>query len=301
MERPRFLIVVLLLQLVLIQAVSAQVPQKLSYQFVARDSNGSLVSEGSIGMRISVMQSSPDGDAVYVETHSITTNINGAGSLEVGTGAATQGSFSHINWSQGPYFLKTEIDAGGGTGYVDAGTTQLLSVPYALYAENGFYYKIGDLAQGGIIFSLWKDSEGNEHGLVAALEDQAENETWGVMYQETEAASASNGMLNSGSLNPGTLCSDYSYTDPAGVVFDDYYLPAIWELSELSKKAFLINAVLESDDNPESEGFSSGLSSSYWSSTELSGTFAWFVQFASGISNTGFKDTSYRVRAIRRF
>lgn len=298
----RFLLCVLLLsQIGMPDFAKAQIPQKMSYQFVARNPQGILISESTIGMRISVIQGDQNGTAVYVETHSVATNINGAGSLEVGAGAALNGSFAHINWAEGSYFLKTEIDIDGGSNYVDGGTTQILSVPYALYAANGFYYKIGDLAQGGIIFSLWKDSNGNEHGLVASLTDQGQNETWGAMYESTAAVSASNGLQNSGSGAATSLCDSHSFQDESGTIYDDYYLPAIWELNELSKKAFLINSVLENDGNIETVGFPSDLGSSYWSSTELSGTFAWFVQFASGISNTDFKDSNHRVRAIRRF
>ncbi len=196
----------------------------------------------------------------------------------------------------------TETDPEGGTNYSIIGTSQMLSVPYALYAANGFYYKIGDLAQGGIIFSLWKDSNGVEHGLVASTSDQGENIPWGELYLETESARAANGSLNSGALEPGILCEAYSVSDlSTGMVYDDWYLPAVWELNELNSKAFLINAVLDSDGNEDTYGFPSDLNSSYWSSTELSGAFAWFVQFASGISNTNFKDANYRVRAVRRF
>lgn len=280
----------------------AQTPKRLSYQFVVRDLNGVLLSESDINTRVSILQGSDGGDAVYVETHFIATNINGSGNLEIGSGISSQGSFDHINWSQGPYFLKTETDPNGGSNYTIVGVSQMLSVPYALYAENGFYHKIGDLAEGGIIFSLWKDSNGHEHGLVAALSDLSTNISWGEMYTETQSGSAANGVLNSYSSNVGAICESYSFTDPnTGVAYNDWYLPAVWELSELSRKAFLINAVLDSDGNDDTHGFPSDLNSSYWSSTELSGTFAWYVQFASGQSNTTFKDTNHRVRAIRRF
>lgn len=281
----------------------AQTPKRLSYQFVVRNLSGMLLSETIISTKISILQGSENGTSVYTEYHDITTNVNGSGSLEIGSGTSVSGGgFESINWSQGPYFLKSETDPNGGTDYSIIGISQMLSVPYALYAENGFYYKIGDLAQGGIIYSLWKDSEGNEHGLVAALTDQASNNSWGVMYEETGSASASDGSLNTGSTEAAAICDSYSLTDPnTEEVYNDWYLPAIWELNELSKKAFLVNAVLDADNDQTTEGFPSDLNSSYWSSTEVSGTFAWFVQFASGISNTDFKDSGYRVRAVRRF
>ncbi len=75
------------------------------------------------------------GAAVYVETHETTTNENGLVTLAIGDGTVVSGKFDTIHWEKGPYFLKTEIDPAGGTNYTITGTSQLLSVPYALYAE----------------------------------------------------------------------------------------------------------------------------------------------------------------------
>lgn len=280
----------------------SQIPKRLSYQFVVRDENGMLLSEVDISVRIAILQGGSSGAEVYSEKHYITTGTSGVGNLEIGSGLLSQGSFEHINWSQGPYFLKTETDPNGGSNYTITGVSQMLSVPYALYAENGFYHKIGDLAQGGIIFSLWKSSDGVEHGLVASLWDLGTHVEWGPMYTETQSSNAANGIYNTGPSTPGTLCAEFVYTDPnTGQVYDDWYLPSIWELSELSKNAFIINAVIENNGNDEYQGFPAGLNSSYWSSTELNGTFAWYVQFVSGQTNSAFKDSNYRVRAIRRF
>lgn len=113
----------------------AQAPQKMTYQAVVRDASDALVSNTSVGMQISILQSTPTGIAVYIETHSPTTNINGLATVEIGGGTVVAGSFSAIDWANGPYYLKTETDPTGGTTYSISGTTQLLSVPYALYAE----------------------------------------------------------------------------------------------------------------------------------------------------------------------
>jgi hypothetical protein len=114
----------------------AQAPQKMSYQAVIRNTSNTLVSNQSIGMRISILQGSPSGSAVYQETQSPTTNINGLASIEIGAGTIISGTFSAIDWSAGPYFVKTETDPAGGTNYTISGTTQLLSVPYALHANS---------------------------------------------------------------------------------------------------------------------------------------------------------------------
>jgi len=120
--------------LMIAASVLAQAPNKMSYQAVIRNSSNALVTNSAVGMRISILQTSPTGTAVYVETNSPTTNINGLVSLEIGTGVVVSGSFSTINWANGPYFIKTETDPTGGTNYTITGTTQLTSVPYALFA-----------------------------------------------------------------------------------------------------------------------------------------------------------------------
>lgn len=280
----------------------SQTPQQMSYQFVLRNESGLLITSEDIGVRISILQGSETGEPIYIETHQIETNLNGAGSLKIGLGNVELGGFAHINWSEGPFFVQTETDPNGGSDYSIFGVSQIMSVPYALYAENGYFYKIGALVQGGIIFSLWKDDQGQEHGLVASVDDLSEFEDWGTMFQEEGDFDAANGALNSSMGPSAALCENYSYVDPNTQMFyDDYYLPAVWELNALARNAYIINAVLDSDGNGDTNGFPGDLNSSYWSSTEVADSFAWFVQFASGISNSNFKDTGYRVRAVRRF
>jgi hypothetical protein len=113
----------------------AQAPSKMSYQAVVRNSSSTLVTSSPIGMQISILQGSSTGTPVYVETQSTTTNSNGLATLEIGNGTPVSGTFSMIDWSAGPYFIKTETDPDGGTNYTITGTSQLMSVPYALYAK----------------------------------------------------------------------------------------------------------------------------------------------------------------------
>jgi len=112
----------------------AQAPQKLSYQAIVRDAENTVVIEQSVGMQISIVQGSADGSIVYSETQNPTSNANGLITLEIGTGT-TFDDFSAIDWSNGPYFVKTETDLQGGNNYTISGTSQLLSVPYALHAQ----------------------------------------------------------------------------------------------------------------------------------------------------------------------
>ncbi len=113
----------------------SQAPEKMSYQAVIRNSNGELVKNSNIGMQISILQGSETGTAVYVETHASLTNVNGLVTIEIGGGTPVTGTFAGIDWSTGVYFLKTETDLLGGTNYSITGTSQLLSVPFALYAK----------------------------------------------------------------------------------------------------------------------------------------------------------------------
>jgi hypothetical protein len=116
--------------------LKAQAPQKMSYQSVVRNASGELISNSNVGVQISILQGSPTGLSVYIERHTSTTNANGLSSLEIGAGTVIAGSFATIDWAAGPYYLKTETDPSGGTTYSISGTSQLLSVPYALYAAN---------------------------------------------------------------------------------------------------------------------------------------------------------------------
>jgi hypothetical protein len=129
-------IIFTLLSVITFSMVFAQAPNKMSYQAVVRNSQNALVSNQSVGMRVSILQGTASGSAVYVETHTTTTNNNGLASIEIGGGTPVTSTFSAINWANGPYFVKTETDPTGGTNYSISGTSQLLSVPYALFAGN---------------------------------------------------------------------------------------------------------------------------------------------------------------------
>ena len=123
--------------LILSASSFSQAPQKMSYQAVIRNSSGALVNSTTVGMKISIIQGSIAGTIVYSETQSTTTNANGLASLEIGSGVVISGSFSSINWAAGPFFIKTQTDPTGGTNYTITGSSQLMSVPYALFSANG--------------------------------------------------------------------------------------------------------------------------------------------------------------------
>lgn len=128
--------ILILIALIVTVNPFAQVPEKISYQAVVRNSSNALVISSPIGMQISILQGSPTGTSVYTETQSTTSNSNGLVSVEIGSGTVISGTFASIDWSTGPYFIKTETDLTGGTTYSISGTSQLLSVPYALYSKS---------------------------------------------------------------------------------------------------------------------------------------------------------------------
>ncbi|HRY32399.1 MAG TPA: tail fiber domain-containing protein [Bacteroidales bacterium] len=144
--------IITLANLLIVTAVWAQSAQQyISYQAVIRNAGNALVTNQGIGMQLSILQGAPGGTAVYVERHFPNTNANGLVSVEIGSGIMVSGNYAGIDWAGGPYFLKTETDPNGGANYSITGTSQLLSVPYALYAITA------DSLAGGVIETdpLW--------------------------------------------------------------------------------------------------------------------------------------------------
>ncbi|HEU5165063.1 MAG TPA: hypothetical protein VFU29_05960, partial [Chitinophagaceae bacterium] len=116
--------------------MNAQTPQGLNYQAVARTADGVIIPTQNIGVRFSILEGSVTGAVVYSETHTVVTNSYGLFTLAIGKGIPVASTFANINWASGTdKFLKVEIAPAGGSNYQLQGTTQLLSVPYALYSE----------------------------------------------------------------------------------------------------------------------------------------------------------------------
>ena len=123
-----------LLALVITIITVAQAPQGFNYQATVRNSSGALIINQNVLFKFNVRQNSMTGTVVYSENQTATTDDLGQVNLVVGQGTPTTGTFSTINWANGSYYLGIELNTG--TGYVAMGTTQLLSVPYALYANS---------------------------------------------------------------------------------------------------------------------------------------------------------------------
>jgi uncharacterized protein (TIGR02145 family) len=113
----------------------SQAPTKINFQSVLRNTNGEVVSNSAVSLKISILSGTITGTAVYIETHAKTTDAGGLMSLQIGGGTVLSGVFGDINWGSSAHFIKLEADFSGGNSYVLLGTQELMSVPYALYAS----------------------------------------------------------------------------------------------------------------------------------------------------------------------
>ena len=129
----------ILLSLVAIATITlssfGQAPEGFKYQAVVRDAANTILNNQAVGMQMTIQQGSVGGTTVYQETFAPTTNAYGLVNLEIGSGSVVSGDFTTIDWANGPYFIETAIDVTGGTSYAVIGTSQLMSVPYALHAN----------------------------------------------------------------------------------------------------------------------------------------------------------------------
>ncbi|MFM8473277.1 MAG: hypothetical protein ACKOBV_07145 [Candidatus Kapaibacterium sp.] len=356
--------------------VFAQAPEKLSYEFVVNNATGTLVSNRQVGMRLSLLQGSSSGTAVYVETQTPTTNVNGLAKLEIGGGTVVSGTIAGIDWSAGPYYLKTEIDITGGASYSQTVTNQLLSSSYALYAKNagsvgiadvsvttakiannavtgakialgsdatgdmmvyngtdyvrlpvgtngqvlkvtsgspawgaesggggsGFTHYVGEYYGGGVVFSVWKDSLGAEHGLVVStFEIITGTRNWSATNTVAIGASARsmvNGLGNSNAIiaQNSNSCAYYARAHDGGG-FNDWYLPSVGELVELFSNRFIVDLKLSTISGAETIDYVQN----YWSSTETGAITAAIVQNGDVSYYSSKKDSMGRVRAVRTY
>ena len=278
--------------LLLTASVWAQAPQKMSYQAVIRNSSNALITSTPVGMKISILQGSPTGTAVYVETQTPSTNANGLVSLEIGTGTVITGTFSAINWSAGPYFIKTETDPTGGTAYTIAGTNELMSVPYALFSANarvgGFIHYLGEAFNGGIIYYLYKGSDNLEHGLIVALTESTA--TWQTSPTLVNANRTEDGAYNT-TLMTGSPAATYITSLGAG-----WYLPSIDELGLLYYNRYSAQKGLRAGSHTLLSN-----TAAYWSSTEYNATGAYFFYFDFGYADYTNKANPGTVRGVRAF
>ena len=137
------LLVNLLFTSVMVLEAQDNMPQAISYQAVARDAQGRVIVEKRIGIQVEILKGSTTGTVVFSETHSLTSSKTGTVNLLIGQGIRKTGTFSSVDWGTDTYYLQLSMDLNGGSNYEKVSTTQMLPVPYALYAakagvaENG--------------------------------------------------------------------------------------------------------------------------------------------------------------------
>jgi hypothetical protein len=177
-------IILLVLTVFTVPNIWSQSPEKMSYQAVIRDSDNTLITDAVVGTQISILQGSANGVVVYEEEHSIMTNGNGLLSLEIGTGTPLNGSFTTIDWSNGPYYIRTATDPMGGNNYAIVSTSQMLSVPYALYAATAGNNTPGPEGPQGIQGPPGNDGADGQDGVGIASTVDNNDGTFTINYTD---------------------------------------------------------------------------------------------------------------------
>jgi hypothetical protein len=304
--------------LLLTLVVNAQTPPNaFNYSAVARNAAGQPIATTTIGIQITILKTSPTGASQYSENHFVNTDAFGLFNLVIGAGAVQSGSMTTIDWSNDNYYLKVDMDAAGGTNFLTMGTTQLLSVPYALHAKTaesivgggagggGFTHYIGEEFGGGVVFHLWKDALGVEHGLIVDKTDLSTNQIWSNIDTTLIGPSAQSSW--DGLSNSNAIVSQAGHTSSAASIClnstnggqSDWYLPSIQELNLLWNNYYTVSRSLT-----QISGATQLQYAYYWSSTELGSDFAGLFDFNFANVNTGNvfnKFINYYVRAVRAF
>jgi hypothetical protein len=264
-------------------------PPGIPYQAALRNSNGDILANISVNVRFTIHETATDGYVSFQETHSVNTNELGLFTATIGRGNATQGTFAGINWQQTVKYLEVEVDSGNG--YITIGNQQLMSVPYALYAANGpqgpvgpkgeegqagppgppgepapinngsFNHYVGEHFGGGIVFHVYRDTLGQERGLILAehtIPSQfcdcatiTSNE-WEARIIPLNATNPIHGDVNTTRL----VLDPILASGLVGIVDDltlngysDWYLPSIYELKLILRESWtMMQAGLTGDD-----------------------------------------------------
>jgi len=269
--------------------INAQAPESFSYQAIVRNTEGQPLVTQDIIFLFSIIKTTTGGTVVYTENHAVETNQFGLVTLAIGNGTDKTGNFTTIDWGADVYFLNVQVDIGDAI-FVDMGTTQLLSVPYALHAkiaETITAHYIGESYGGGKVFYVY---DNGQHGLIAATADQSTGIFWGS-FTATNAVrdgvfagqyNTERTIINEGAGSYATqICANYQ-----GGGYGDWYLPSKSELNLLYLQKSMVG------------GFTSNW---YWSSSEYDNNSAWGQNFSDGSQSNTDKGYTDRVRAVRSF
>lgn len=316
-------IITLLAVLAITMNSFAQSPEKFSYQAVVRDNGDALVANAVTPIQISILQTTASGTAVYVETQTPTTNANGLLSIVIGEGTVVSGSFSTIAWGFDAFYIKTEVDVDNNASYDVTGTSQLLSVPYALNANtltggiDQAYIDaleariealeamaaqpavVGDYRDGGVVF--WVDPLDNTHGLVCAVSDQAGSSTvWGCYGTDIPGSVPS--AIGSGASNTAAIVAGCPTPGIAAEIasnlslngYTDWFIPSKDELNEMYLNQSAVNATAIANGGV-------AFSSYYWTSTQDNANNAWYQFMFNGMQALNAKANGSWLRCVRAF
>ncbi len=265
----------------------------ISYQATIRDAAGELVINSTVGIRISISQGSANNPAIFIEKHFPVSNAHGLICFIIGQGVAATGSFDQIAWSQRPFFIKMEADPSGQENYTISGISELQDVPYALHANTADClvsgYFPGQDTLGGIVYYVYYDSAGQQHGLIVSKTETTAQ--WQDITSLVYADRTEDGSYNF-TLMTNSPAKDWIISN----LGENWYLPSVDELSILWHHRFHANRALRA-------GSHALLSSTayYWSSTENSASNAFFVAFSNGNASNYNKTDARLIRAVRAF
>ena len=245
-----------------------QSPESFSYQAVARNS-GVIIANQTLGFRVKILQGSPSGPSIYTEYFTPTTNAYGLVNLEIGTGASSY-DFSAINWGNGSFFIETSIDFSGGFSYAVMGTSQLLSVPYALYS---------------------KFSENIINDLVDDADSDPNNEIQAVKFVNDTLYLTNGGQVYLGAYAIDLV--DDADSDPSNEIQAVSFVNDTLYLSnggQVYLGAYTIDLVDDADSDPNNEiELPSGGDNGQVLQTDGSGNYVWTGKLDStAIANMGF-------------
>ena len=288
----------------------SHIVKTIVYNTLVLNSSKLLLKNAHLGIKATIIKGDEKGHVIYAETLKGQTNNKGNLTIDIGVGYVVAGKFSNFDFSSGPYIIKLELDPHGGTNYtinisrpfvnLAKGTT----APFKFSVGSKVIVKrfIGELYGGGIIFHLSKDSLGNEHGLIASLQDVSTSAKWGLsgidFYGFKNASDGKDNykaMLNNGA-EPGTAARIVEKYQHDG--YKDWYLPALKELLLLYQVKEVIDKILDTDKSEKTKGLER---KHYWSSTGYSASTSWFFSFYNGGATNYGKNYVFNVRAIRAF
>ncbi len=220
--------------------VLAQAPNKFNYQGIARNTAGQALANQTLGLQLTIRTGSATGTTEFQETHTVTTNAYGLYKVEVGTGTNVSGSISAVSWATGSKYMQVEIDPAGGTNYTSLGNTELLSVPYALYAADGNPGPQGPAGQQGL------QGPAGIPGATGPAGSANINGTAGKIIKFTGATTGGNSLINDNdtTVNIGGYFTPITGTNPK-MSINSNSAPGL----EIKETGFTPNIVLDHNNS----------------------------------------------------